>query len=202
MISELKKSFHFKSSDNDIRQFIEDNGDVLIILDAIKPQLHKHFPSTIFSLEVSDEIAWTSETKLLLNVHVGEEMFFNGMLNHFNAIYSQIKPLIENTFSPIVLFPHIENEEYDKITSNSTINLIARTSYFNNDYCGGVESEMLIRDAPKDLQKPEIIQYCQDHDDIFAPDIEKVSKLDFFDICEVLDELESEGMICEIKTQI
>jgi hypothetical protein len=44
----------------------------------------------------------------LLNVHVGEEMFFNGMLNHFNDIYAEIEPLIDDMLCPIVLFPYLQ----------------------------------------------------------------------------------------------
>ena len=131
----------------------------------------------------------------MLNVHVGEEMFFNGILNHFNDIYAEIEPLIEDILCPIVLFPHLQNEKYDKVNNNSAINLIARTAYFNNDYDGSVEREILIRDIPREQQKKEIIEYCQNHDDIFAPDIEEELKLDFCDICEILDELEDEGII-------
>ena len=35
-----------------------------------------------------------TETKLLLNIHVDEDMFFNGMLDHFNDIYKEIKPIL------------------------------------------------------------------------------------------------------------
>ena len=41
----------------------------------------------------------------------------------------------------------------------------------------------------------EIINYCETHDDIYAPDIEEELQLDFNDICEILDELEEEGQI-------
>lgn len=81
------------------------------------------------------------------------------------------------------------------MNNNSAINLIARTAYFNNDYDGSVEREILIRDIPREQQKKEITEYCQNHDDIFAPDIEEELKLDFSDICEILEELEDEGII-------
>lgn len=67
-----------------------------VLFSAIKPQLLKHFPNNRISLEVSNEIKWTNETKLLLNDHVDEEMFFNGMLTHFNDIYAEIEPHIED----------------------------------------------------------------------------------------------------------
>ena len=195
MINELNNEFLLISSKEEINDFIANNEKSLEILEAIKPQLKKHFPNNRFSLEVSDKIKWTSETKLLLNVHVNEEMFFNGMLSHFNDIYSEIEPIIEDILCPIVLFPHLPNEKYEKMDNNSAINLIARTAYFNNDYGGSVEQEILIRDISRKQQKEEIIQYCNNHDDIFAQDIEEELKLDFNDICKILDELEQEGII-------
>ncbi len=81
------------------------------------------------------------------------------------------------------------------MNNNSAINLIARTAYFNNDYNGSVEQEILLRDISKQQQKEEIIQYCNTHEDIFAPDIEEELKLDFNDVCEILEELENEGLI-------
>jgi hypothetical protein len=195
MRNNLNKEFLLVSPEEEINEFIENNEDTLKILDVIKPKLAEHFPHNKLSLEVSNQLKWTSETKLLINVHVSEEMFFNGMLDHFNEIYAEIEPHIEDILCPIVLFPHLQNEKYDKVNNNSAINLIARTAYFNNDYDGSVEREILIRDIPREQQKKEIIEYCHNHDDIFAPDIEEELKLDFSDICEILDELEDEGII-------
>ena len=80
----------------------------------MKPLLQKHFSKNKLSLEVCDDLKWTSETKLLLNVHVKEEMFFNGMLSHFNNIYREIEPIIENIMCPVVLFPYLNNEKMKK----------------------------------------------------------------------------------------
>ena len=66
MKSDLNKEFILISSKEEINEFIENNENTLKILCAIKPQLLKHFPDNQFSLEVSDELKWTSETKLLL----------------------------------------------------------------------------------------------------------------------------------------
>ena len=184
----LNDRYSFNSPKNEINNFIMDNEDTMKILNAIDPHLDKHFPNNNFSLEICDKLKWTTEKKLLVNVHVNEEMFFNGLLNHFNDIYSEIEPLTENIICPIVLFPRLENEKYEKI------NLIARTAYFNNDF-EGIEKEILIRDIPREQQKMEIINYCETHDDIYAPDIEEELQLDFNDICEILDELEEEGQI-------
>ncbi|WP_458453738.1 hypothetical protein [Methanobrevibacter sp.] len=195
MKNELAKKYDLIPSERKINDFISNNESTLEILNAIEPQLDKHFPNTKFSLEVCDRLEWTTEIKLLLNVHITEEMFFNGMLNHFNEIYAEIEPLIEDMLCPIVLFPKLQNQKYETMTNNCAINLIARTAYFNNDYDGSVEREILIRDIPKEQQKIEIMEYCETHDDIFAPDIEEDLKLDFYDICEILDELEKEGKI-------
>lgn len=76
--------------------------------------------------------------------------------------------------------------------------MIARTAYFNNDYDGSVEHEIGLRVIPKSQQKREIIEYCNTHEDIFAPDIERELQIDFHDVCMILDELEEEGKIREV----
>ena len=95
----------------------------------------------------------------------------------------------------IVLFPNLQNKNYDKLNSNSAINLIARTAYFNNDYDDSIEKEILIRDIPHEQQKKEIIEYCNLNNDIYAPDIEEKLQIDFQDVCDILEELENEGFI-------
>ena len=182
-----------------VEKFVEENEITKEIIGEMDPQLNHFFPDAEFSLEVSNQINWTSETKLLLNVKVNEDMFFNGMLDHFNEIYASIEPIIEDILCPVVLFPEIKNKSFDKMGNNSVINLIARTAYFNNDYDGSIEHEVQLRDIPKSQQKMEIIEYCRTHDDIFALDIEDELQIDFRDVCEILDELEKEGKIHEIR---
>lgn len=97
---DLEKQFMLKSSKKEINEFIDNNKDTLKILNAVQPQLIRHFPKSKFSLEVTDHLNWTSERKLPINVHVKEEMFFNGMLNHFNDIYFKIEPLTEEILRP------------------------------------------------------------------------------------------------------
>lgn len=101
----LKNDYILVSNENQINDFINLNGTTLTILKAIEPQLIKHFPHSKFSLELCDNLGWTTETKLLLNVYVDEDMFFNGMLDHFNDIYGEIKPIIEDIENN-VLFPN------------------------------------------------------------------------------------------------
>ena len=129
-------------SPESVEEFVENNEDALGIISAIDNQLHEHFPDAEFSFEVSNTIPWTTETKLLLNVGVTDEVFFNGMLDHFNDIYADIEPLIADILCPVVLFPRIKNKSFDNINSNSALNLMARTAYFNNDYDGTIDLEM------------------------------------------------------------
>ena len=181
-----------------VEEFVEKNEVAGEIISAMDYHLHESFPDAEFSLEVSDDIDWTTETKLLLNVAVSDEVFFNGMLNHFNGIYAEIEPLIGDILCPVVLFPQIKNRSFDNMDNNSAINLIARTAYFNNDYDGTIEREIALRDIPRAQKKQEIIEYCETHDDIFAPDIEEELQIDFQDVCEILEELEVEGEIHEL----
>ena len=186
-------------SPKSVEDFVAENEMAKEIVTAMDPYLHDSFPDAEFSLEVSNNIDWTTETKLLLNVGVCDEVFFNGMLDYFNDIYAHIEPLIEDILCPVVLFPKIKNKSFDNMANNSAINLIARTAYFNNDYDGSIEREIGLRDIPRNQQKQEIIEYCNTHDDIFAPDIEDELKIDFQDVCDILDELENEGIIHEVR---
>lgn len=77
----------------------------------------------------------------------------------------------------------------------SAINLIARTAYFNNDYDGIIDQEILIRYISRKQAKMEIMKYSKTHEDIFAPDIEEELQVDLTDICEILEELEEEKII-------
>ena len=193
----ISNDFELKSPE-EIEKFINDNEKTVEILNAMEPHLKKYFPKSRYSLEVCDELNWTSETKLLLNVNVSEKVFFNGILNNFNNIYSEIEPLIEDILCPVVLFPKITNKQFDRMDNNCAINLIARTAYFNNDYDDSVESEISLRDIPREQQKQEIIAYCNTHEDIWAPDIVDELLLDYDDVNEILEELEKEGKIKEI----
>lgn len=95
---------------------------------------------------------------------VSEDMFFNGMLTHFNDIYKEIEPIIEDIENTVVLFPEINNKKFDKMDNNSAINLIARTAYFNNYNDGIIQREMSFREIPKKQQIEEIIEYCKNHE--------------------------------------
>lgn len=137
--------------------------------------------------------------KTLVNVHVDEETFFNGMLSHFNEIYQTIDPLIEDIFCPIVLFPELDNEKYDKMNYYSAINLIARTAYFNGDFDKNMQREMTLRDIPKSQQKEEIIQYCKKHPSPDLSDVVFDLRLDLFDVDDIIDELEENGIHLDIQ---
>ena len=197
MFEELSNDYKLIYPKN-VENFLNDNDVAREIITAMDPHLHQFFPNAEFSLEVSNQINWTTETKLLLNVEVSDEVFFNGMLDHLNEVYSRVEYLIDDILCPVVLFPQIKNKSFDKMANNSAINLIARTAYFNNDYDGTIEREIGLRDIPRDQQKQEIIEYCDTHDDIFALDIEEELQIDYHDVCDILDELEKEGKIHEV----
>ena len=187
------------SAESEILKFIADNKNTLEILNAIKSDLMESFPDTEFSLELCNSLKWTTEEKLLVNVHVNEETFFNGILTHFNEIYEKIDPLIEDIFCPIVLFPDLSNENYDKMSYNSAINLIARTAYFNNDFDKNMQREMSLREIPKAQMENEIIQYCKKHPNPDFSDVVYDLQLDIFDVDDIIDKLESSGMKLDIK---
>ena len=195
----ISDDYELKSPE-EIEKFINDNEKTVEILNAMEPHLKKYFPKSKCSLEVCNKLNWTSETKLLLNVNVSEEVFFNRILTDFNNIYSEIEPLIEDILCPVVLFPKIINKQFDRMDNNCAINLIARTAYFNNDYDGSIESEISLRDIPREQQKQEIMDYFNTHEDIWAPDIVDELLLDYGDVNEILEELEKEGKIKEILT--
>lgn len=97
-----------------VEEFLSRNEIAEDIINAMDPYLYQCFPNAVFSLEVSNQIKWTTETKLLLNVEVCEDIFFNGMLDYFNDIYAKIDPLIDDILCPVVLFPKIKNKSFDK----------------------------------------------------------------------------------------
>ena len=189
----LTKKYDFVSSKQEIIEFINENEKILEILDVLEEQLNYHFPDSKLSLEVCDGLSWSSESKLLVNVNVSEEMFFNGMLNHFNEIYDYISPLIEDMLCPVVLFPNLSNEKYDKFGRFSAINLIARTAYFNNDFDENFQREMVLREIPKEQQVKEIIEYCNSHKHPNISDMVFELQLDLFDVDRIIDELEEDG---------
>ena len=189
----LKSTYSLTSNADEIRDFIETHKNTLEILNTIEPKLIGYFPNTEFSLELCDDLQWTTESKLLVNVHVDEEMFFNRILNHFNEIYKEIDYLIEDIFCPIVLFPSLANEKYDKMTYDCAINLVARTAYFNSDFDKNFQREMSLRDIPKSQKVEEIIEYCKKHPSPDISDIVYDLQLDLFDVDDIIDELESNG---------
>jgi hypothetical protein len=189
MNNNLNEIFEIKSTQTEFEQFIDDNPYAIDILNKIQPQLAKHFPKSEFSLKVCNDLEWTTEEKLLINVHVDEETFFNGILDRFNDIYEKIDPLIQDDFCPVVLFPQLLNEKYEKMSSSSVINLVARTSYFNGDFDKNLLREMSIRDIPKKQRKNEIVEYCKIHPNPDFSDIIFDLQLDIFDVDEVIDEL-------------
>lgn len=194
MLERLNNDYVLISPEKQINDFIDSNENTLKILDAMEPHLIRHFPDSKFSLEVCDSLGWTTESKLLLNVQVSEDMFFNGMLDHFNDIYKEIEPVIEDIENTVVLFPEITGKEFDRLSNNSAINLIARTAYFNNYNNGIIQREISFREIPKSQQIEEIIEYCKTHDNPNISDIVYDLQLSLFEVDDILDELEQKGM--------
>ena len=157
------------SQKGEVMNFIKGNENAEIILKSMDPHLFNHFPKSQFSLEISNSITWTTERKLLVNISVSEEMFFNGILGQLCDIYEKINPLIEDILCPIVLFPELSDKAYDKFGRDSTINLIAKTAYFNNDFDPNLQREMTLREIPKPQMKREIIEYCKSHPILICP---------------------------------
>lgn len=199
MLEELKNNYTLISPEKQINEFINENRNTISILNAIEPQIIKHFPNNRLSLEVCDDLGWTTETKLLLNIQVDEEMFFNGMLDHFNDIYAEIRHITEDIENTVVLFPEIDGKNFDKLSNNSAINLIARTAYFNNYNNGIIQREMSFRDIPKSQQISEIIEYCRNHDNPNISDIVYDLQLELFVVDDIIDELEQKGINLNVE---
>ncbi len=196
----ISNNFYLKSPEK-IEEFINRNDKTIEIINAIEPQLLKHFPESKYTLEVCDELGWTTETKLLLNIQVSDGMFFNGMVDHMNSIYKEIEHLTEDILCPVVLFPEIENKNFDeiKMKNNSAVNLIARTTYFNNDRNGIIQREMTIREIPKEQQVEEIIKYCSEHENPNLSDLLFDLQLDLLDVDTIIDELEEKGIDLNVE---
>lgn len=136
-----------------------------------------------------------------MNIAVSDGMFFNGMVDHMNCIYKEIEPIIEDILCPVVLFPEIENINFNdiKMKNNSAVNLIARTTYFNNDRKGIIQREMTLREIPKEQQVEEIINYCKEHENPNLSDLLFELQLDLFNVDSILDELEEKGINLNVE---
>lgn len=196
----ISNAFKLKSPEQ-IEEFIKENKKTVKILNEIEPHLKKYFPKSRYTLEVCNELKWTTETKLLLNIQVNESMFFNGMIDHMNDIYKKIEPIIDNSFCPVVLFPEIKNKNFNKfkMNNNSTVNLIARTAYFNNDWNGVVQREMTLREIPKEQQIQEIIEYCNKNKSPNLSDLLFDLQLDLIEVDNIIDELEEKGINLNVQ---
>lgn len=199
MLKNIEKNFTLISPPESIEEFINKNKNTIKVLNAIEPQLNKYFPNTEFSLEICDTLGWTTETKLLLNVIVSEEMFFNGMLDYFNNIYKEIEHIIENIENTVVLFPQIKNKSFERMNNSSALNLIARTAYFNNYNDGIIQREVNFRDIPKQQQIEEIKQYCENHENPNISDIIYDLQLTLFEVDDVITELEEKGINLNVE---
>ena len=199
MLENLNNDYTLISPKPRIIEFFKKNENTLKIIKEMEPHLTKNFPNNKFSLEICDELGWTTETKLLLNVQVTHEIFFNGILDHFNDIYKQIEPVIEDIENTVVLFPDINDVNIDKMSNTNAVNVIARTAYFNNYNDGIIQREMSFRDIPKDQQIKEIMEYCRTHQNPNISDIVYDLQLKLFDVDDIISELEERGIELNVK---
>lgn len=73
----LNKNFKLKKKPKDIEKFIKSNEITLKLIKSIENPLMETFPNSKITLEVCDSLEWTDNTKLLINISVNEDMFFN-----------------------------------------------------------------------------------------------------------------------------
>lgn len=199
MLENLSNTYVLISPESRIDEFMNTKKDTLKILKAMEPHLISNFPDNEFSLEICDCLGWTTETKLLVNVHVSHEMFFNGILDYFNDIYRRIEPVIEDIENTVVLFPEITDVKTDKTSNTNAANVIARTAYFNNYNDGIVQREMSFRDIPKAQKRKEILEYCKIHQKPNILDIVYDLQLKLFDVDDIITELEDNGIKLTVK---
>jgi len=199
MDCDLQNLYILNSPMEKINEFISQNKETCEIIYEIKPSLEKYFPDSKLSLELCDDLAWTTEEKLLLKVSVTDETFFNDILDYFCEIYERIGYLIEDIICPIVLFPVLSNENYDARKHNGVIDLVVRTAYFNGDFDKNFQREMTLREIPKCQQEKEIIEYCTNNPNPDISDIVYDLQLDLFAADEIIDELEDKGFILNVK---
>lgn len=198
MLNKLSENYELRSS-NEIEKFIEENEITITLLDSIEEPLKNYFPNSKVSLEVCDKLEWSDDVKLLVNIGVSEEMFFNGILDNFNDIYKEIQPILDEYVSTIVLFPEIigKNLKHVRMNSNSAINLLARTAYFNTYNGYEIQREITFRDIPKKQRKEEIVSYCETHDILDSWEIAEELRLETEEVEEILEELKKEKIITE-----
>lgn len=75
----------------------------------------------------------------------------------------------------------------------------ARTSYFISDFDKNFWREMTLRDIPKSQKTAEIMDYCSRHPSSDISYIVYDIKLDLFDVDDIIDELESEGIRLDVR---
>ena len=199
MLEDLNNAYILNSPKKQISEFLNEKENTLKILSAMEPHLNRHFPENELSLEICDDLGWTTETKLLVNVQVSQEMFFNGILDHFNDIYKEIEGITQDIENTVVLFPKINDNDIDRMSNTNAINVIARTAYFNNYNDGIIQREMSFRQIPKCQQVEEVIEYCRSHDNPNISDIVYDLQLKLFDVDDIISELEKKGMKLNVR---
>ena len=61
MKNKLTNTYTFIPSEENVNEFISQNKNTITILKAIEPHLTRHFPDSQFSLELCNNLGWTTE---------------------------------------------------------------------------------------------------------------------------------------------
>jgi hypothetical protein len=196
MINKLSDKY-ILISPKTVEKFIKENEITLKLLNDIELPLKENFPDSKISLEVCDDLEWVDDAKLLVNMSVDENMFFNGILDNFNNVYKEIQTYLDEYVSTIVLFPEINGKDLTPIrmNSNSAHNLIARTAYFNPGCNYEINIEITLREIPREQRREEILDYCKSHDTIDSSEIAFELRLESYEVNEILEELKNENII-------
>lgn len=195
------QSFNLKEP-SEIKDFIERNQNIRIMLNEVKPKLNKYFPESKLTLELCDNLKWSDDIKLLINIDVDETMFYNGLINNLNNIYDNISHLREDVSNDIVLFPKLISETLysQNINPDRLCNYIARECYFNSENKGvKIVKEIRIREIPKKQKINEIIQYCSTHNKPHITDIVNDLSLDLVETDEIIDDLFEKGINLNVR---
>lgn len=107
--SDLGEYYNIKSPE-DIKNQIQRNENIFILLEEIKPYLEKSFNDAEFCLEMNFEPE-IDDKYIVLRVYVSDERFDNGAFEDIYQIRAQIRPLRRkiNVFRELAIRPAIKN---------------------------------------------------------------------------------------------
>lgn len=95
-----------------IHCFIEKHQQLLELLDKTKPYLKETFPHGEFELEVYCDLSGEGDHSLLVNIHVDDETFNNGLMYKIHHVNMKILPIQKklNILSEFALMPGVRNQ--------------------------------------------------------------------------------------------